>query len=237
METAGYTALSRQSGLMREMQIIANNIANANTTGYRQEGLLFSEFVQRADGDASVAMSAGRVRNTSFVQGTMEQTGNALDLAIEGDGFFLVQAPQGQRLTRSGAFSTNAEATLVTADGYPVLDIGGAPVFVPPGSSDLAIGRDGTISTDGRPIGQIGIVRPTEPENMIREGALLFHADAGFDPVDTPRVMQGFVESSNVDTILQVARMIEVQRAYELGQSFLEREDERIRTAVKTFVK
>ncbi len=237
METAGYTALSRQSGLMREMQVIANNIANANTTGYRQEGVIFSEYVSEGDGLPGVAMAAGRVGTTSFAQGGLEMTGGLYDLAIEGEGFFLVEAPEGQRLTRAGAFSPSAEGTLVTPDGYPVLDEGGAPIFVPPQAIDLAVARDGTLSSEGRAIGQVGIVRPIDPLMVTREGSQLFRSDAGFEPVESPRVMQGFVEESNVNPILQVARMVEVQRAYELGQSFMEREDDRIRTAMKTFIK
>lgn len=237
METAGYTALSRQSGLMREMQVIANNIANANTTGYRQQGVIFSEYVQEGDGMPAVAMASARVRNTSWMQGTLEQTGSVFDLAIEGGGFFLVQAPGGQRLTRAGAFSPAGDGTLVTPDGYPVLDGGGAPIFLPPNAAEMAIGRDGTISAEGRAVGQIGVVRPLDVNRMLREGGTLFDSQAGTEPVENPRVMQGFVEASNVDPILQVARMVEVQRAYELGQSFMEREDERIRNALKAFVK
>lgn len=237
METAGYTALSRQTGLMREMRVIANNIANANTTGFRQQGMIFSEYVRRADGDIAVAMSSAQVRQTSFDQGVLEQTGSAFDLAIEGEGFFMVQSPQGERLTRAGAFVPSAEGTLVTADGYPVLDEGGAPLFVPPGAGSLAIAPDGTMSTEGRPIGRVGIVRPIDPLSMVREGSTLFRTDAGTEPVPDPKVMQGFLEGSNVDPILQVSRMIEVQRAYELGQSFMEREDERIKTALKTFIR
>lgn len=236
MESATYTALSRQTSLLREIRLIANNIANANTTGFRQEGMIFSEFVRQADGGASVAMTTGKISTTSFAQGTLEQTGGRHDFAIEGEGFFLVQAPAGQRLTRAGAFSPNAEGTLVTPDGYPVLDAGGAPLFVPPGG-DLAVAADGTLSAAGRPIGQIGVVRPLDPQAMERESGVLFRADAGFEPVETPRVMQGFVEASNVNPILQVARMIEVQRAYELGQSFVEREDERIGKAIETLTR
>lgn len=237
METASYVALARQSSLMKEMRVIANNIANANTTGFRQEGVIFAEYVTQGDGVDNVSMAQGTVRNTSLLQGTLEQTGGTFDVAIEGDGYFLVQAPEGQRLTRAGAFAPSAEGTLVTHDGYPVLDAGGAPVFIPPGASDLAIARDGTISTEGRPIGQIGVVQPLDPIQMVREGGVMFRADEGFDPVENPRVMQGFVEASNVDPVLQIARMIEVQRAYELGQSFSEREDERIRDAIKAFIK
>jgi flagellar basal-body rod protein FlgF len=237
METASYTTLSRQSGLMRERQVIAKNIANANTTGFRQEGVVFSEYVTSGDVGASVSMAQGRVRNTSYAQGTLEQTGGKFDLAIEGDGFFLVNTPNGQRLTRAGAFSPSAEGTLVTPDGHPVLDAGGTPIFIPPQAADLSVAQDGTISTEGRPIGQVGIVMPPDTKMMVREGNLMFRSDAGFEAVEEPKVIQGFVEASNVTPILQVARMGEVQRAYELGQSFMEREDERIRTALKAFVK
>ncbi|WP_136443299.1 flagellar hook-basal body complex protein [Pacificoceanicola onchidii] len=237
MESAGYAALSRLSGLKKEMQVIANNIANANTTGFRQEGVIFSEYVEKADGGTDVAMSAGRVRNTSFDQGTLKQTNGTFDLAIEGDGFFLINTPNGERLTRAGAFMPSAAGTLVTPDGYDVLGDGGAPVFVPPDASDLAFAPDGTMSSDGVPLGRIGVVRPLEPLQMVREGGVMFRADDGFEPLEEPRILQGFVEASNVDPILQVSRMVEVQRAYEMGQSFLEREDERIRAALKTMVK
>ena len=128
MENAGYTTLTRQSGLMREMRIVANNIANSATTGFRQEGLVFSEYVKSIDGASSLSMGQGNARHTSFIQGTLTQTGGTFDFAIEGDGFFLVETPAGERLTRSGAFSPNAEGDLVTMDGFRVLDAGGAPV-------------------------------------------------------------------------------------------------------------
>ncbi len=237
MEATGYTTLTRQSGLMREMQLIANNMANAETTGYRAQGLMFSEYVARAASDEGVSMAAGRVRLTSFLPGALSQTGSQFDLAIEGDGFFLVETPQGQRLTRAGAFAPAADGSLVTKDGYPVLDAGGAPLFVPPGIESFAIAQDGTISADGNPIGQVGLVRPIDPQMMEREGSTLFNPVAGFEAVENPMIRQGFVEGSNVNPIEQIARMVEVQRAYEMGQNFLQREDERIRAAMESFTK
>lgn len=233
MENAGYTTLSRQSGLAREMQIVANNIANAATTGFRSEGLIFSEYVQSLDVGASLSIGQGNIRNTSFEQGPLTQTNGAFDLAIEGDGFFLVETPAGERLTRAGAFSPSGEGDLVTYDGFRVLDAGGAPLFVPPGET-ISVAADGTISANGAPIGQIGIVRPVDSTDMVREDGVMFKTDAGYEPTDSARVLQGFVENSNVNAIGQLARMIEVQRAYELGQSFLESEDERVRTAMKS---
>ena len=143
MDNAGYTTLTRQSGLRREMRIGANNIANTATSGYRQEGMVFSEYVMSIDGASSLSMGQGNVRNTSFDQGALTQTGGTFDFAIEGDGFFLIETPAGERLTRSGAFSPNADGDLVTMDGFRVLDAGGAPVFIPPGAADLAVSADG----------------------------------------------------------------------------------------------
>ncbi|MFY0620352.1 MAG: flagellar hook-basal body complex protein [Pelagimonas sp.] len=237
MESASYTTLSRQSGLLREMQVIANNIANAQTTGFKQEGVIFSEYVTSGDGGESISMADARVGKTSYLQGNLEPTGGSFDLAIEGEGYFLIDSNGEQRLTRAGAFSPSSVGTLVTMDGHAVLDEGGSPIFVPPGAADLFVAQDGTLSADGVPLGKVGVVRPNDPNGMIRESGVMFRADGGYEPVENPHVMQGFTEASNVDTILQMARMVEVQRAYEMGQSFVEREDERIRNALKSFVK
>ncbi len=236
MGSVGYVTLSRQSGLMNEMRIVANNIANSATTGFRQEGLVFSEFVKSAPNQASLSMTRAQVRNTSLEQGTLTQTNGDFDFAIEGDGFFLIETPDGERLSRAGSFTPNAAGDLVTADGYRVLDAGGAPVFVPPGAQ-VGVASDGTVSADGQPLGQIGIYMPTDPLDLQREDGVMFRADGGFEPTDGARVLQGFLESSNVNPILQVARMIEVQRAYEMGQSFLDAENERIRAAVKAMIR
>src|SRR6056297_261858 len=237
METTGYTTLTRQAGLLREMQTVANNIANAVTTGYRQEGLVFSEHVTRVKDGPSVSMATANVRATSFAQGTLTQTGGALDLAIEGEGFFLIETPNGERLTRAGNFTLSAEGDLVTLDGHRILDAGGAPVFVPPDTGAPGISSDGTISANGQLIGQIGLVRPIDPLDMIREGGVMFRTEGETEPVLEGRMLQGFVENANVDPISQIARMVEVQRSYELGQSFLDAENERIRDALKALTR
>ncbi len=237
MDTTGYVTLSRQSGLMREMQIVANNVANAATTGYRQEGLVFSEHVAALDGQPGLSMAGATARSTSMVQGALNGTGGRFDLAIEGAGFFLLDTPQGERLTRAGNFTTSAEGDLVNPDGLRVLDAGGAPIFVPPDASDLSVAADGTMSAGGRPLARIGLYQPVDANLMIREGGLLFRSEAGIEPAETGRIVQGFLEQSNVNAIAQVARMVEVQRAYELGQSFLDAENERLREAMKTLIK
>ena len=237
MDSTGYITLTRQSGLMREMQVVANNISNAATTGFRQEGVVFSEYIRGTEGGASLSMGRGNGRNSSFEQGNLTQTGGTFDFAIEGDGYFLIQTQNGERLTRAGSFSPNGQGDLVTQDGYAVLDAGGAPVFIPPDARTISVSPDGTISADGLLVGQIGLVAPTNPKGMLREGGVMFSADDGFEPSGSARILQGFVEDSNVDPISQIARMIEVQRAYEMGQSFLDSEDERVRRAMDAMMK
>ncbi|MDE4192840.1 flagellar hook-basal body complex protein [Phaeobacter gallaeciensis] len=237
METAGYATLSRQTGLMREMRVVANNIANSATTGYRSEGLIFSEYVQSAPGQQSMSMARANIHNTSMEQGQLTKTNGTFDFAIEGDAFFMVETPQGQRLTRSGAFSSNAQGDLVTMDGHRVMDAGGAPLFVPTDAESFQVGSDGTLSADGQPLGQIGLFKPVEMHTMSREDGVMFRVDGEIEPALESRVLQGFLEGSNVNAIQQVSRMIEIQRAYEMGQSFLTTEDERIRAAIKNLIK
>lgn len=234
MDNATYTALTRQSGLMKELQVVANNIANASTTGFQAEGVMFSEYVSAVGNDFdSLSMASAQVRETSHIQGALTQTGGPFDLAIEGDGYFLIETAGGERLTRAGSFTPNQNGDLVTMDGNRVLDAGGAPVFIPQGVGQIAIAPDGTISAGGAPIGQIGLVSPTDPTQMIRQGSVLFDARGGFEATDGGRMLQGSLENSNVNPIIQISRMIEVQRAYELGQSFLDKEDERIRGVIQ----
>jgi len=182
-------------------------------------------------------MAQGNVRMTSTVQGPLTPTGGTLDLAIEGEGFFLIETPSGERLTRAGAFTLSAQGDLVTPDGFRVLDAGGAPVFVPPDAKSIGLSPDGTLSDNGRPLAQIGLVRPIDSLDMIREDGVLFRTNGGFEPVEDGRLLQGFLEGANVDPIGQIARMIEVQRAYEMGQSFLDSENERVMTALDSLIR
>lgn len=232
MDAASYVTLTRQSGLMREMQVIANNIANISTTGFRREGVIFSEYVRRVEDAPSLSFASGSARNVDLRQAGLSQTGGSFDFAIQGEGFFLVETPDGQRLTRAGAFTPDAEGILVNYDGYRLLDEGGAPIFVPPDAGGVALGRDGTLSAGGDPIARLGLWRPTDPLSLQHQGGTLFVAD-GVEPAEGAVLMQGFLEESNVDPISEIARMISVQRAYELGQGFLEKEDERMRGVIQ----
>lgn len=235
MDNAGYVTLTRQSGLLKEMQAVANNLANMSTTGFQREATLFAEVIERLPVEGgSLSMADARVRATQFSQGGMMRTGAPFDMAIEGKGFFQIETPDGVRLTRDGAFVRNADGDLSTTDGHRVLDAGGAPIFLPPGAAKIEISSDGTVAADGSPIASIGLVNVIDEGALRREGGVRFVPDGGVEEAFEATVHQGFLEGSSVSPVIEITRMIEVQRAYEAGQSLLEREDERIRGVVRT---
>lgn len=238
MDSTGYIALTRQSGLAREMRIIANNVANMNTSGFRAEQLIFSEYVAARGGDEhSLSMANAGTRRVITKQGPLKQTSGTFDLAIEGPGFFMIQGPSGEELTRSGHFFVSGASRLVTADGFHVLDEGGSPITVPQEEGPIGVSRDGTMSINGGPFAKIAIVDPINELGLRRVGDTRFAAPDGWDFSENTKVMQGFLEDSNVNALEQMSRMIEVQRAYELGQSLMERENERIKKVVDTLGK
>lgn len=233
MDSAAYMTVSRQSTLLREMNSIANNIANANTTAYKKSGFLFREAMDKlnADGeDIDNDLSEGSVgaQYVSQDQGFLEKTGGMLDLAIDGTGYFLVEGINGERLTRAGVFMLNNERMIVNADGLMLLNNEGEPFTIPLEITELTISEDGTISGNGEPIGQISVVDAPQG-TLSRQGSNLWIPHDLFDPVEEEvRIMQGYLESSNVDPIIEIARLIEVQRNYEMNQRILDQEHDRV---------
>lgn len=239
MDNSSYINIARQSGLLKELRMIANNIANVSTTGYRREGAVFTEYVTAQEGAGSVeganhVTSMGRLgaHFSDFSVGNMKQTGGTFDLAIDGEGFFSVETPAGMRLTRAGNFMTNQTGALVTPSGYLVLDNEGSPIQIPKGVDQIAIAGDGTISADGNPSGRIGVF--TAPQSaMMRMGDNLWEVEEGAAEAHTnTRVLQGFLEGSNVKVVNEIARMIEVQRSYEAGQKMVDFEDDRVNKTI-----
>lgn len=237
MDPSSLAPLSRQRGLLNEMSVIAQNIANAQTTGYREQGVLFSEYLAPDLAQEGVSLTQAHGRLVSTVQGALHETGGQFDLAIDGQGYFQVEDHGEPMLTRAGHFIPDAVGTLRTPDGYALMDLGGTPVQVPPDAQEIAIAPDGTLSADGQPLAQIGIVSPENPSNLSRSAGAIFAAPDGLRPAADSALRQGYLESSNVDPIKQMARMVEVQRAYEMGQNFLRSEDERLRSAIDTLTR
>ncbi|NTT86676.1 flagellar hook-basal body complex protein [Tabrizicola fusiformis] len=233
MDSSGYVTLARQSGLMREMQAVANNIANISTAGFRREGVIFAEHVVALGDAPSLSMASGAARLVDLSQADLTETGGTFDFAIRGEGFFLVDTPTGDRLTRSGQFTPGPNGELMTNDGYRLLDAGGAPVIVPPGATDVALAQDGTLSAGGAPFAQIGLWTPADPAALRHQAGTLFEGGELQPAAEGAVLIQRHLEESNVDPVTEMARMIEVQRAYELGQGFLDREDQRVRGVVQ----
>lgn len=234
MDNPSYVTLSRQTGLLKDLNVIANNLANMSTEGFRRESVAFTEVLKRLDVQGgSISQADANARFTDFSQAELHQTNGSFDFAIEGDGFFLVETPAGPALTRAGSFARSIEGELVTTDGNRVLGEGEAPLFFPADAEKIEVAADGTISADGQPVGQIALVTVEDTSTLTRQGAGLFMTTDGFIPAENATVFHGYVEKSNVDPVREITRMIEVQRSYEMGQSFLSTEDERMRQVIR----
>lgn len=227
MSNAIYTSLGRQQGLMQEMQVVANNLANASTTGYKSDRAIFAEFLVSPGPQAdSVSMGGLGAHAFKLSQGDLKFTGGQFDLAVQGEGFFVLQTPQGPRLTRAGNFQLSSESALIDAFGNGVLGAGGNPITIPENATQVSIGSDGSVSVDGQLIDRVGVV--LVEGQLLRDSSTFFSAPGGYAQFEEASVIQGALEQSNVSPVLEVARMIEVQRAYEAGQAMLDREDDRI---------
>ncbi len=227
-----YLAINRQRGLRSEMNAIANNIANLDTPGFRREGMVFSEFVVASADNHSLSMADLGVRYVSDVPAELAVTAGELDIAILGEGYFAVGGDDAPTLTRAGSFGRAADGTLVTIDGRSVLDIGEAPILLPPAGS-VSIAVDGSISVDGVEIAQVGIFLPAGPW-LDRRGDTRFSAPEGLLPVVEPRLQQGAIERANVDAVIEIARMISVSRGYEQVQTLIRDDDDRVREVIRT---
>lgn len=228
MSSSVFTMIGRQQGLVQEMQVVANNLANASTTGYKSDRAIFTEFLVSTGGGPDTSLSMGGLGGHifKFGQGSLNFTGGQFDLAIQGEGFFVVETEQGARLTRAGHFQLSADGRMVDARGNAVMGAGGNAITLPPEATSVSISADGTLSANGEVIGQIGVVRP---EGAVqRDSNSYFSAPEGYTGMTEVHIVQGALEQSNVSPVLEVARMIEVQRAYEAGQAILEKEDQRI---------
>lgn len=212
MDNGIYIALSRQMGLFREMEVTANNIANAATSGYNAEKVMFEDYlVDGGDGPKQAYVNdVASYRDLS--QGTLKTTGNPLDMAISGPGYFMVQTPLGERYTRAGSFQIDVNGTMVTPQGYPVLDVGGQAILFEPEDTDIKIGETGNLVVNGEERGQIGMFEFANPQVMERVGENMYRTDAVAQAPVESRMLHGVVEGSNVQPVMELTRMMSVSR-------------------------
>jgi flagellar basal-body rod protein FlgF len=238
MDITTSLAASRLLAQQRMMDITANNIANANTPGFRTERVVFSDFIDRQPGMVSVPGS----RTLTYTQdratyresqpGSITHTGNPFDLALTGDGFFTVSTKNGPRLTRDGRFGPMPDGTLADSSGNPVLDVNGKPIQIATTATQVTISGDGAVSTPDGQIGKIGIVKPTDPMRLSAEGATNFVSGSPTTPVTAPGIVQGAIEDSNVQPVMEVTRMMNDLRQFQLVTQLVQAEGDRQQSTI-----
>lgn len=238
IENAQLIGLSRQMALQRQMDVVANNMANINTSGFKAQNILFEDYVMPVARDQDFR---GADQPLSYVQdwatmhdlsaGAIAQTGNELDVALNGEGFFAVDVNGNERWTRSGAFQIDAAGTLVDLSGNPILGEAG-PITFGPEENSIAIAADGSISSSAGPKGQLRIVEFDNAQELAREGSNLFSGGTPV-PATQTRVLQGYVERSNVSGVSEMAEMIRVTRAYESAVNLGQKQDEMRKDAIQ----
>ena len=244
MQNAILVGLSRQVGLAREMDVVANNMANLNTTGYKADGSLFEEYLNSAARADQTGSRVSFVRDRGIWHdmsaGPIERTGNPLDVAIDGQGFLVVQTPAGERYTRNGSLQISATGQLVTSEGYPVIGDGG-PITLQPGDRQVSISKDGTISvregtsTVDSARGKLRLVAFPDMQRLQKEGSGTFSPVGGATPqpaAATVGLVQGAIEKSNVRGVVEMSRMIEITRSYTQIDDLLKQQNDLAQSAV-----
>lgn len=233
MDQPGYIILSRLSAQMRATQVLANNIANADTPAFRAERPLFAAHLARAgEGGDRIAYSVDRATWRDTRTGPISTTGNPLDVALRGEGFFVLETPRGERYTRAGRFTLDPTGRLTDPDGNAVLGAGGAPIAIGPGDARIEIQGDGTLRSENGVIGQLRVVRFADPQRLRAEGDRLYAADDAPEDVPRPQLVQGAVEGSNVSPITEITRLTEDVRDFQFATQFAEREGDRQQSAI-----
>lgn len=238
MEGLPLIALSRQIALKRELESVANNIANATTPGFKSRSLRFGELLKGTGGELAdkagpLSFALEKGSTVDFGDGAIEKTGAPLDVAVQGSAMLVVQTPQGERYTRDGGFRLDAQGRVVTRSGNPVLGDGG-PITIAPGETGLAVADDGRVTTSGGEKGRLRLVTADNPRALAPEGDNLFSANAALPaaPLGT-RVVPGHLERSNVRPMIEVSRLVEINRAYASVAGLMQRHDELKRTSVE----
>jgi len=240
MLDANLSTLQLQMILTRQMDMLADNLANVSTPGFKNEMLAVSaKRIRLPGGSELIGQPMTLERNMD--DGSFTQTGNPLDMAIKGKGFFVVQTPLGERYTRNGHFQIDGQGQLVSPAGYPVLSEAGQPITFQPTDTDIAIGQDGTITVKRNAsqvnIGTIGVVNFADPAKLQRVSGSLFRATEAPQPAEDGHVIQGMVEESNVQSVTEITRMIDINRRFQAAQRIIEAEAERSSKAMQVLTK
>lgn len=233
IENTAYIVLSRQTAMRRQMDVIANNIANMNTTAFKTEQVLFEEFLVEGEAGNKISFvtDIGTARN--LTEGQFMRTENPFDLAIRGRGYLVIETDEGERYTRNGGLRVDAEGFLTTAFGNNVLDDTGRAIQVDPNDPELSIASDGALTGGQGPIGRLAVVTFENEQSLEPVGAGLYKTNDDPEPAEDAIVEQGALENSNVEPILEMTRMIELSRNYQSTNTMINREDDVRRRAIE----
>jgi flagellar basal-body rod protein FlgF len=214
--------------------MMANNLANLSTNGFKGQEMLFTEYLGKgSDGkQASYVQDLGTARDTR--EGPITQTGNSLDVAIEGAGYLVVDTPLGPRYTRDGHFQLDAQGQIVTPQGYPVQSDGNTPITVPDNTREITIGKDGSVVTaGGGSVGKLQLVTFADDQALLPAGNNFFSTDQTPQPAPAnTRIVQGSLEGSNVEPVLEITQLIAANRAISYTHDFTSAEANRVSTAI-----
>ncbi|MGC1412641.1 MAG: flagellar hook-basal body complex protein [Acetobacteraceae bacterium] len=238
MEIVSNVAASRLVAQQRVMDVIADNIANASTPGFKTERMQFSDWLSRQrgtdvpQGDRSIAYTQDRATWRDLRAGTLMHTSNPFDLGITSDGYFTVRTSRGPRLTRDGRFGLMPDGTMANGAGNAVLDNNGQPITLSPADTQITIAGDGTVSSENGQLAKVGVVQPTDPMQLAAEGDTLFSSGSTTAPVASPGLVQGSIEDSNVQPVLEMTRMIDGERQFQFMTQFIQAESDREQSAI-----
>lgn len=234
MENISYIGLSQQLALQQQMEMTANNLANMSTPGYKAQHTLFSEYITDPDDGVAIHQSSNSGSYRDLSNGSLTQTHNPFDVAMQAEGFFAIRGTTGVSYTRDGSFSLNSERQLVNKAGFPVLNGNDEAISVPADATQIRITEDGEITSENGTIGRLKVVEFADKQALTRLGNNMFDAQGQAEIViDQPRMVQGAIENSNVNPVIEMNRMIEVLRNYQSTQRMLQTDHERIRNAVQ----
>ena len=239
MENPTYIALSRLMSQQRAMDVVANNIANADTPGYKTQHVQFSDWLLRTEepsegGEGTLAFTQDRATWRDSSAGALTHTGEPLDLALGGTGYFQVQTGNGIRLTRAGRFAIQSDGTVGDSAGNPLLDDRGTPIRIGANDRQITVSANGTIQTENGTLGKIGVVTPDDENHLVPEGSHLLRADTPTNPLGQPQIVQGALESSNVQPITEMTRMMQMEREFQFMTQFVQSESDRQQSAIDT---
>jgi flagellar basal-body rod protein FlgF len=233
MENTSYVALSRQTALWKQMEVVANNMANLNTTGFKAEEVWVGEADVKTKSDTTpFGRTVAYVHNLGTVrdpkEGPLSKTGAPLDVAIHGAGYFALDTPSGMHYTRAGHFRLDENGMIVSSEGYPLMQANNQPIIVAPNEAQINIAGDGTVSTENGQIGQMKIVSFANEQDLKKAGDGTYITNATATAVARPQLSQGMLEDSNVEAISQMTQMLTVMRNYQSVQNILDNEQDRI---------